>query len=256
VALLADRRRRSAAEWLFLAFPVLYLALLLSSPKVAENYLLPVSLGLCYPAGVGAYALGGWIVRLGTQGLRRAGGPVPGGKGVALAALALGLFLVLYHQVPRLRSRMAEFRTDDRRDLRDWIEKKLPAEAVILQDRTVNLPTPGWWRHQGVEEFLPQKIHARSFAADFGDYGTLRSKGVTHVAVSRMDYHRFLDAACGLPAGRSGRGGIREPEAVLPRAFREGRVALGKPRRGGLLHPSWHSALCARTPALIVDSPL
>jgi hypothetical protein len=106
----------------------------------------------------------------------------------AISLCALG-------QLPALVLLEHGFGVDDRRALRSYIAKELPANAIIAADELACLDAA---------PALPQRIVARATIADLGDLTALRAQGITHVVVCWYDSRRYVtpgkQAAAGFEA--------------------------------------------------------
>ena len=176
-SLFVRRKSTQLPEWIALAC-MTCLALMISfSPKVSLRYALPLLAIIPFYAGLGIAGL----AAIPSRGLRWAGITV---------ALALGLWGI-QAELPVLLGKYRSMGMDDRAQLREFVRTELPAAAVIAQDDRVNFPTADHWEYTG-EPLLPQKIEREEFAADLGSLQELRARGVTHVAICRSTYERFL----------------------------------------------------------------
>jgi hypothetical protein len=201
LALLVTARRRTPPEWITLLFPLAFLAMLSCSPKIAERYLLPVSAMLPLLAALGAGEVGR-LMAWNSESRRCVGA----------ACAAIILAFVVRAEMPTvpqfldaLRERGTDaqsttqfsrlyigFQHDDPKAVAAWVEKNLPADAVIAEDHRVNLSAT---KADGVSTNtrVPQKILDASFAPELGTLDDLRAKGVGYVAVCRQNYGRYFN---------------------------------------------------------------
>jgi hypothetical protein len=171
-------RRRSFAEWVVTAFGF---ALLLSfSSIVAGRYLLPAELTLNLLAGLGLARL----LLLATAQAPRWRVPLAAGAAAGFAALLWPAFE---------EKAMEPFRHDTRKQLQAFVEETLPPNAFILQNRDVHLPTPGYWRHRGRDDFLDQEVSLVAPRGEFWSYEETLERGVTHVALRLSVYLPYID---------------------------------------------------------------
>jgi len=182
--LLVTARRRRADEWLLLIFPILYLAMLSFSPKIADRYLLPVTVLLTFVSALGAVELARLL------GSRE----YPGHSIVAFLVLAAGAGWLVSAELPPYRDTFDGYKSDDPGELVKWVTANLPLTAVIAEDHRVNLSLS---KADGVskDKRVPQTVLDSDFVADLTKNGTLdelRAKGVTHVALARPTYGRFI----------------------------------------------------------------
>jgi len=188
---MVDRTFRSWPGLLTFIFPFFYLALLLFWPKASDRYLLPTLAFLVLNGCIGLAAwLQAWTGK--SRWMQTCG-----------VLLLLGAFVLTSgHDIRKARK---EFRENSRMQMREWIERKLPKEAVFATDKVVQLQADPTWRKRRVE--------SRSFAADLGTISELQEQGVTHVIVGlgnlrsynraegyigtekmRADFYRELDS--------------------------------------------------------------
>lgn len=159
------------AEWIVILSPLLYTIILSFLPKTHYRYFLPVLMVL---------------LTLSAPALARS---FPGRFQKAKALIATAA--ILLSLAPTLRT-ASGFTRDSRREALQFIATHLPPDAVILQDRKVGLPIDGLPRYAGATAGIPQKIRGDGFAADSGPLNSLRSRGITHVAVAEATYGRFF----------------------------------------------------------------
>jgi hypothetical protein len=179
--LLATARRRTAAEWATLLFPIGYLAMISCSPKIAERYLLPVSAMLPLLAALGAAEAGRALSSEDSRARAALGAAVTAGLCAWIAAA----------EWPSFDRALAGFQRDDPKAVADWIRANLPADAVIAEDHRVSLSAE---KADGIaaNARVPQKVLDANFAADLGTFDELRARGVTHVAVCKQSYGRYF----------------------------------------------------------------
>jgi hypothetical protein len=170
-------RSRRPDELLVALFPVVYLALLQSSPIKAIRYLLPIV--------VIAHYLAGLAVAVGVERL------VPSRWRAAATAIALAL--VLAPQVLQIRTHLEEFAGDSRLALYEWVKDTVPEDARILQDRYAGLPDRRWGYFTETNPLLPQPITTRHFVGEFGDVAKMKSEGIEFVAVCGRAFSRFFE---------------------------------------------------------------
>jgi len=183
VGAIRSPRRISAAEWLLAVCAVIQFAGYSFMPKAAFRYYLPVSLAFGFLAVAG-------LARI-CADLRSRG---------AVGRLALGfsgalVAVALYFQMESFAVIDRSFKTDDRRNLTEWVRANLPVEAVIAQDEAVNFPDASRWVHAGRAPLPQRLVSGKKELADLGTLADLRAMGVTHVAVCQRTYGRYLDAS-------------------------------------------------------------
>lgn len=189
LALLVTARRRTAPEWATLIFPLAYLGMISCSPKVADRYLLPTSVLLPLLGVLGAAEIGRMIGSPHLQLRARLG---------LLVQCGLVVWLCLAEK-PALARSYAGFQKDDPAAVAEWVKANLPADAVIAEDHRINLSES---KAEGLssDARVPQKVLDASFASDLIKdtkdpakmLDALRAKGVTHVAVCKQNYGRYL----------------------------------------------------------------
>jgi len=162
-------RVASTALRLLAAFPVIFTLVLSFSPKTHHRYFLPITLlvfALC--------AIGAEIAARMIRNPKHAAWTF-----ACISLLAVGL------QIRALATTASAFGHDNRTALVEFVQKNVPPDATILQDKRVSLGDAS----QGK---LTQQFVGKLFAADFAPYEELSQKGVRYVAVSEGDYGRFF----------------------------------------------------------------
>lgn len=199
--LLRKRFRIGAAEAVLVLFPVVFVVLLSFSPKTHHRYFLPCA---------------AFFACLSAAGLR----PVLKFRyGVLVATLLVAASTAF--QIPRLVSAEQGFSSDHRAELNRFINSKLPADAVILEDQKVDL-APGVQR---------KVIERKITAAD--SLESLRAAGITHVVVTARAYGvLFMKSLRPQPGKLDTFSGLRE---FYERLFREGKL-LREWETGGNLY--------------------
>lgn len=155
-------------------FPVVYVLILSFSPKTHHRYFLPDTILICVLAGLAVFS-----VTLGSSLWTRVLRVV-----LPLAAITWSVVQVV--------AKDASFQNDSRRALVTFVQENIPADAVIVQDKRVNLPSRENERHADSPYFLQQTLLGKLFAADVGTIEELRARGIRYVAVSEGDYGRFF----------------------------------------------------------------
>ena len=171
ISLLLAWKKSSAVQLLTLTFPFLFIALLSFSPKTATRYVLPATMFFSFLAGAapGLLLRSEWPVKL---------------RVISMLVASLFVAAGVRTQVPIFQKLYTEFSTDARDNLRQWIDQKTPSTAVIAQDERVDLLANQNWKNRSVR--------TSEFAADLGSLDELKTRGVTHVAVTRQSYNRFF----------------------------------------------------------------
>lgn len=182
LALLATARRRTPAEWITLLFPLLYLAMISCSPKIAERYLLPVSAMVPLLAALGAGEIG--------RAIRSPKIPVRNVIGCVVSTALL--VWMARAEWPAFHRSWDGFQHDDPTAVATWIKANVPLTAIIAEDHRVNLSAT---KSDGLSSAarVPQKVMDASFAPDLGTLDDLRKKGVEYVAVCRQNYGRYFN---------------------------------------------------------------
>ncbi len=178
-----QRRDLTLPEWLLISFPFAFALALSFSPKSNDRYFLP------------ATALFMVLAALGTMDFARL---FPSGPQQRWA-LAGAIAALLAGQIPSFLRYERAFQHDDTAELIDWLNKEVPATAVLAKDSRIQLPDPLRKKHADRLGVVPQRVVQRSatgktlrFAADLGTLDDLRQQGITHVLVSESDYGRFF----------------------------------------------------------------
>jgi hypothetical protein len=180
-----ERRELKLVEWLLIAFPFAFMLALSFSPKSNDRYFLPATVIFTLFAAIGARdaaeLLRGWL---------------PMRWSSASLILLLLVSEVISTPPPASWKTLSEyfvaFQHDDNRELIDWVKAQLPPNAVIAKDSRILLPDPRNSKDAARFEPMPQTILAKKFAADLGSIDELRSRGVTHIAISETDYGGFF----------------------------------------------------------------
>jgi hypothetical protein len=171
-------RRRSFGERALALFPLGYLLLLQASPIKAIRYLLPVV--------VLGHALAGLAVAALAE---RAG---RGSAARRTAAVALLLALVAAAEGREVWRHLREFAGESRVALYAWVDRHVPPDALILQDRYAGLPDPSEGYSTPEQPYLRQVVLTRHYAVDHGSFDELRERGIDYVAVCERIYERFF----------------------------------------------------------------
>lgn len=197
------RRRASLSlpDWLLTVFPFAYALLLSISPKTNDRYFLPATAMFTWLAALGALDIAGLWPRIPAA--------------VCVALLAAG-------QLPSLWQYDRAFRTDDRRELRAWLDANLTGGALLAQDyRSVKLPLPGKNSSVNHQPPLAQRVlPEEKLAGELGTLEDLKQRGVTHVIVSQNDYGRYFRLRAGRQTGA---------EFLHAKGFYEALFASGPP---------------------------
>lgn len=179
--------RGGAVETAMVLLPFAFTAMLSFSAKDAGRYFLPAFLGMCYVAGIGLADL---VCRL-WQGTL-----LDGMKPRTRRSLAVLCALIALTEMGwRFTAMWNGFSKDSHVELANFIREKLPASAVIMQGRRVELPDPRGGRDLDPVDFppLPQGLRTVRWVADEGSLDDLRQQGITHVALEEQEYGRYLD---------------------------------------------------------------
>ncbi len=166
--------RLRSLEWsvvLLAAFPVVYTLILSFSPKTHHRYFLPVTCLVLLLAALAPF-------------LSRARWAIPLGAVLFLGALGLSISRALVYD--------RGFQNDARLRLVEYVNRELPRDAVIVQDKRVGLPSQGDPRFEGSGMEISQRVDDQFFAADAGTLSELQAAGIRYVAVSEGDYGRFF----------------------------------------------------------------
>ena len=130
----------------------------------------------------------------------------------------------------------AAFQRDDNAELIAWIKAELPPDAVIAKDSRIRLPDPESEKDRRRFAPMSQKILAERYAADLGTVAEMRALGVTHLAVSKTDYGRFL--LPGLTPQKIERGDFERRKAFYEKLIRDEEPIFVRDRGTVLdLHP-------------------
>jgi len=189
----AFRCRRSLRyeDWLLLAFPFLYAAFLGFSMKISPRYFLPGTLIIGYLAGIGSGGIFRDLSAWSRVWPRRA---------IASALVAVAL-VGGFRSVSDV---LAEVGATGRQELGSFVRDTLPPNSVIAQGAGVHLPDRDDPRYAAAPEewHVPQRIITSKYLQKLGTLDDLRSRGVTHVAVTEHNYKRYLRKGARPRAGR------------------------------------------------------
>ena len=216
VFLAARWRHRSTltlVEIIVSAFPFAFALALSFSPKSNDRYFLPATALFAVLAVIGAGDLADF---LSPRWPRRVV--------VTVASLALiaGQFPSWTASRPGWLGYDRAFQHDDNADLIAWLKAAVPRDAIIAKDNRIALPDPARKKDAARLAVIPQKIVAKKFAADLGTLDEVQAQGVTHVAVSEMDYGKFF--LRGLRPQESARADFDRRREFYERLFREGEL--------------------------------
>jgi hypothetical protein len=194
-------KNHSSAEWV-LAVSHLYV-LILSFPRNHRAFL-PDTLLFCTLAVFGLFCF-------------RLPGPALLTRAIQVVAFlaAAGIFGA------RLVSADSAFTQDTRKQLIAFVRQNVPGDAMIAQDRRVNLPTRTDPRHADASGFLEQTVVDDAAALQGGGLEELRAQGIRYVAVSEGDYGRFF-LKTHKPAAEET--DYARKKAFYERLFREGQL--------------------------------
>jgi hypothetical protein len=179
--LVTTARRRSLAEWLIFALPFGFTAMLMSSPKISDRYFLPAAVLFHFNALVGVGLAAEWFTR--AFGKWRVAGQ---------CAFALVVLLIGWSgHFGKFQTARVQFKSDDRRELEEYLSARAPAGAIIAQDSAVGLPDPEHHKQKGMKREFAHEVLGSEFAPDLGSLEELRAKGVRYVVVTPKKYQRY-----------------------------------------------------------------
>lgn len=230
IFLIARWRKRHCAspgERIISAFPFLFALALSFSPKSNDRYFLPASALLAVLAIVGAGDLAAWLIA-----------KCPRRATFSIAALALiaGQLPAWTNSRPGWLGYDRAFQRDDNQELIEWLRTELPPDAVIAKDNRIALPNPERRKHADRVGIIPQKVIAEKYAADIGTLEEMRAAGITHAAVSEMDYGKFF--LQGLRPKESEREDFERRRDFYQRLFWETKLVFSREKSTVLyLHP-------------------
>lgn len=156
-------------------FVLVYFLIVSLAPKTKDRYLLPVYVAAC---ALGAAGLAEW-----RRSHRRDRKTFPRIAAHVAAAIAVGLHL------PELIDEYRAFKSDDRRELANYIRQNVPPTGGIAHDVRVMLVRT---KAAGLDGFdLPNALYEPPdrYVSDLGSVEELKAKGITHVAVCEADFH-------------------------------------------------------------------
>ena len=178
-------RRRSLADWLIFLFPFAFTAMLMASPRISDRYFLPAAVLFNFNALVGVGVSAEWFTR--AFGKYRCAGQC--------AFVAIALIVGWGGQFGKFRATVAQFKTDDRRELETWMNVTLPAGGKVVQDDAIHLPDPDDHKQEGIVRAFQHTVTTRDFVADFGTLAELRAQGIRYVVTSPKKSLRYTSGA-------------------------------------------------------------
>ncbi len=170
--LVLQPKERVFPEYLIAAFPLAFALMISLTPKTAERYFLPVSATVCLLAGIGLADLCRHFFLLRTWLPRR--------RRILYSALLAGTCVLFASPVVDC---LMGFGIDTRKQLAHWIEKNVPPDAVIVQDRRVQLVAVSGKSMEQRSFSVPQQVLSNQYAADFGSVSELQSQGILYIAL-------------------------------------------------------------------------
>lgn len=178
VILAAKIRKRRPGEAAILLLTAASFGLLLFCSFFFNKYLLPVTVLLSMMAGLGIAAVFDLTSDWKRRSLRH------------LAPVAL-LLVLIARQAPLSWDYVEQIRDDGRLRLRAWIRENLSSASVIAQGHAVGLPLHGRLRsHDGGSITVTEHRFVDIRGPVLHE---LRRKGVTHLALTEIDYARYFD---------------------------------------------------------------
>ena len=178
-------RRRSLADWLIFLFPFAFPAMLVASPRNADGWFLPAAVLFNFNALVGVGVSAEWFTR--AFGKFRCAGQC--------IFVALALYFGWGGQFGKFRATVAQFKTDDRRELETWMNGNLPAGGKVAQDETIRLPDPEDRKQEGIGRAFQHTVTTREFVPDLGRLADLRARGIRYVVTSPKKSRRYTDGS-------------------------------------------------------------
>lgn len=202
--------RRNPVRWLIILYPVVFLNILVWSPRLFTRHFLPVFALLLLWVGLTIPTYARWISQAndalqrwratgsGTAKEKLVGAvqrlwlSIPFIKGRRLGVLPVSLGLTafcLYIQAPGFAKVYNVYANPTREKLIDYINQNLPADALILYDTRVYLHD----RHYRPRTDHPIHCDAitRGILSSFNSLEEIYALGVTHVAAHNLD-SRYL----------------------------------------------------------------
>jgi hypothetical protein len=167
-------------EWMLIVYPLIYTIVLVWTPRLFERHFLPVFACLWMSSGLG------WV-----NGLRWLWQKFPKLPASSTAASVLAVAICASQLQRDFFHRSRDFANDHRARLAEWIRANVPPDAVIAQDRRVYLLQPDGSPRP--ELALPQQIISAGWLSEFGSLSELRKRGVTHVAMHKLDSGSFME---------------------------------------------------------------
>jgi hypothetical protein len=165
---------------MLIVYPLIYTVVLVWTPRLFERHFLPVFACLWASSGLG------WV-----NGLRWLWQRFPKLPASSTAATILAIAICASQLQRTFFHRNRDFANDHRALLAEWIRANVPADAVIAQDRRVYLLQPDGSPRP--ELALSQRIVSAGWLSEFGSLAELRKRGVTHLAMHKLDSGSFME---------------------------------------------------------------
>ncbi len=167
------------SEWLALALPLVVMVILTFSSRSSSRYMLPIAVMTPFFLGVGSVRLCGWLF---PENLAR--------RYLLLTVVIAGFMASNFGQFAKT---WVSIGRDTRADLVQYIRNNLPPDAVVLYEDNLLLPDPD--DPQALRVLGPALdqtvIGGKTYAAEHGSLEQLRARGVTHIAISEMNFDQF-----------------------------------------------------------------
>ncbi len=173
--------RHEPVRWFLFLYPIIFVNILVWSPRLFTRHFLPIVTFACVLAGLAIPVVIGAILK--KTRLPKA----------LLLPLSLAVLALVYQQGSRkkLIQHYKAFENPTRETLIAKITSEIPEDAVIASDARVYLVD----RNGNPREKQPvsQRVIVRTRLSEFGSVEALREMGVTHVAAHSIDSRALFD---------------------------------------------------------------
>jgi len=176
------RRDRTLPEFLLAGFPFAFGLMLSLTPKTAERYFLPAGVTICYLAGLGIADFSTRVAAFWKW---------EGWKKCLLTVVCVAATCAA--SAPEILGTLRGFSSDSRRELARWLEENAAPDAVVVQDRRVQLVGSSSKENSDRAFTLTQTVLSKKDAADFGSIQELRERGVSYVAIDAGEKSKGSD---------------------------------------------------------------
>ncbi len=180
LTIVRKRNQDKLVEWSLLIFPIALLLVLSFLPKISSRYLTPGIMTMMLLAAMGIGDVFRYIrTQMTTYRLH-----------MSAFITALLFVLVVTPQLLEIREIHTGFAGDTREQLRQWISKNIPGDAVIIEGRRIRLSIAKSIESNSVRP----KLIRSSYLWKLGDFDDLVDTGATHVIIRNGEMEKAIKA--------------------------------------------------------------